>query len=258
MEVKQIPIDQIRPNKRQPRQDFLESDLLELCQSIKTTGLLQPLLVCHQPPNYYELVAGERRLRAAKLAGFTNIPAILQPFTEQESAEAALVENLQRENLNPIEEACAYQSLIQDFNYTQQELADRLGKSRASIANAVRLTNLPEEIQQDVRQNKLSFGHAKILLGLKTANEQFELRQRILTQGLSVRNAEFFLQQKNKKPSSRKKSLPQDLWETQQNLQEHFLTRVNVCPNQNGSGKIEIHYYTAQDLQKLVEQILPS
>src|SRR5262245_55710611 len=185
----ELPISSISPNPNQPRKDFDDNALRELADSLRQSGLLQPLVV-RRMGDAYQLIVGERRWRAAKLAGIERIPAVIREATDSESLELALVENLLRENLNPLEEAEAYQRLLADFDWTQEELGERVGKDRSSIANALRLLKLPELIQADLRSGRLTMGHARALLALDTAAEQLRLREQILAHSWSVRRTE--------------------------------------------------------------------
>ena len=250
----EIPIEDVVPNKYQPRTSFHEEALNELAQSIKSDGVIQPVIV-RRSGSGYELIAGERRWRAAKKAGLKTIPAVVRDVSEFRTLEWALIENIQREDLNPIEEATAYSSLIQDFHLTQDELAQRVGKDRTSISNYLRLLKLPDEIKDRIQRNELTMGHARALISLERAKDQLELANRILAEQLNVRQVENLIRtQKNSPRKSRHAdSAPQDpnIRAAQTKLQEYFGTKVSIGP-----GKIEIYYENPDDLIRIFDLIL--
>jgi ParB family chromosome partitioning protein len=246
-----IPMEAIEPNPYQPRRQFDPQALDELAQSIREHGILQPILVRMLPGGKYQLVAGERRLRAAKLAGMTTIPGLAKELSDRQMAEIALIENLQREDLNPIEEAEAYRKLIDEFNLTQETLANRLGKSRPAIANCLRLLNLEKEVREMIAQGQLSSGHGRTLLGL-AREQQLVAARGIIQGGLTVRDAE-----KNKKPEPKPAPAKDaNLYDLQRRLMEHLGTKV-VLEQQGERGKIIIDFYSQEDADRIIEAILP-
>lgn len=253
-QIREILIGEISPNPNQPRKSFDQKPFKEMVLSIREFGVVQPVVV-RPKKSGYELVAGERRWKAAKEAGLTKIPAVVRSSSDIESLEMALVENLQRENLNAIEEALAYRRLIEDFQVTQAELAPRLGKSRASIANTLRLLQLPEKVKQFIIQGNLSSGHARALIPLER-EKQVKLADRTVKENLSVRQVESLVHRLRVKPiSKRRKSFkPESFKETAQQLREYLATKVRVKGNTRG-GKIEIDYKSLDDLQRICELI---
>ncbi|HCJ67199.1 MAG TPA: hypothetical protein DHV62_07740 [Elusimicrobia bacterium] len=252
--IVKVPIEKIKPNRYQPRNKFKEENLTELANSIKEKGLLQPLVISPSAiPGEYELLAGERRLRAAKLAGLNEVKVIIRPeVTEQERLQISLIENLQREDLNPIEEAQAYQKLIKEFGLTQEELAQRLGKSRAAIANTLRLLNLPQEIKETIASGTISSGHARNLVGLPVEEIQ-KLVQRIIQERLSVRETEKIVERfkvESLKLRKKKKILP-ELVSLSEELQHLLGTKIKIKGNTK-KGRIEIYYYSLSDLERLI------
>lgn len=246
-EQSKIPVDQIRPNPYQPRKVFDDEALKELSSSIKQHGVFTPILV-KKSIQGYDLIAGERRLRASKLVGMKDIPAIIVDFDDQEMMEIALLENIQREDLNVIEEAKAYEKLIQRLNYTQEQLAHRVGKSREHITNMLRLLKLPEDVQDYVVNKKLSMGHVRALLGLKTEASMRKVAKQAIEQGLSVRKVEQIVKDTNhKKPQEKPK---EDIFikAAKEKLQEYFQTSVSVSKN-----AISIHYENKEDLNRILE-----
>ena len=255
-EIQELPLDQIMPNRYQPRREFADWELAELAESVKQNGLLQPILVRRKGDGFFETIAGERRLRAAKLAGLRSIPAIVRNSTDEQSMELALVENLQRKDLNPMEAARAYHRLINEFAITQDTVAQRLGKDRSSIANLVRLVNLPNEIQVLVESGAISTGHAKVILGLPRPEGQIKLARRIVEGQLSVRQAEKAAAgearvRKVKTGMRQQKAYP----DLEDRLQKRLGTRVSILKSRRG-GKIVIHYFTSAELDRLLEAIL--
>lgn len=247
-EQTKINIDQIRPNPYQPRKVFDDTALQELSQSIKQHGVFTPILV-KKSIQGYDLIAGERRLRASKLAGMSDIPAIIVDLNDQEMMEIALLENIQRENLNGIEEAKAYEQLIQRLNYTQEQLANRVGKSREHITNTLRLLKLPEDVQEYVVQKKLSMGHVRALIGLKDENMIRRIARQAIDQGLSVRKVEQLVKdlQHKKEPE---KHVEENIFikEAKNKLEEYFQTSVKVSEH-----SISIHYENEEDMNRILE-----
>jgi len=249
-------IDQIEPNPNQPRKSFESNGLDELTASIRTSGVIQPIIV-RQVGVGYQLIAGERRWRAARQAGLERIPAIVREATDAESLELALVENLLREDLNPMEEAEAYRNLLAQFAWTQEQLAQRIGRDRTSIANALRLLRLPEEIQADLRAGRLTMGHARALLALTTQAEQLRLRDEILAHDWSVRVTESSIRAAEGGPAPgrtprRRRGHSAELAALEQSLQRALMTRVAISGDER-RGKIEVTYATADELERLAE-----
>ena len=242
-----IPIDQVRPNPRQPRKRFDSTALDELTESIKASGVIQPIVV-RKLGDGYELIAGERRLRAAKKAGLERIPAVVREVTNAQSLEIALVENLLREDLNPVEAAEGYRQLLAEFSWTQEQLGQRIGKDRSSIANMLRLLRLPDPILDDLRSARLTMGHALSLLSLTSADEQMKLRDRILAHSWSVRTTEADVKTKRAKPGPRGRSV--ELGALEQSLQRALMTRVRIVGNDR-RGRIEVEYANADELERL-------
>jgi ParB family chromosome partitioning protein len=254
--VLEIEIDRIIPNPRQPRQVFNEDHLKELAESIQTQGVAQPILVRPRNGNY-ELIAGERRWRASKLAGQKTIPAIVNDLSDEQSLEIALVENLQREDLNPIDEARAYKQLSLEFNFTQDHIAQRVSKDRSTVANTMRLLDLPAEIQELILNNQLNTGQARPLLSLGSPQEQLNLCKIIIKKGLNAREVERIVSEngKTKKQKNLKNSLALELQDIQEKLTTHLGTKVTVRGSAK-NGKIEIEYFSREDLERLAENIL--
>jgi ParB family chromosome partitioning protein len=247
-ELINLPVAQIRPNPQQPRQHFDPERLQELAHSIRQQGVIQPIVV-RRHPDGFELMAGERRLRAAQMAGFERIPALVKKATDQEALEVALLENLQREDLNPMEEARAYQRLQTVFQLRQEEVAQRVGKDRSSIANVLRLLKLSPSLQADIEAGRLSMGHARALLALPSAEAQQYLRDQVLAEGLSVRDTEARVRtQKSRATATPAK--PAHVLAAEQVLYQHLGARVSIRPGRR-RGKIEITYQGEEDLQRL-------
>ncbi|MEK7387816.1 MAG: ParB/RepB/Spo0J family partition protein [candidate division NC10 bacterium] len=253
----EVPVSQIDVNPNQPRKSFNSATLDELVASIKASGVIQPVLV-RRHGGAYQLIAGERRWRAARLAGLERIPAIVREATDAQSLELALVENLLREDLNPMETAEAYQKLLAQFGWTQEELAQRIGKDRTSIANSLRLLRLPEEIQADLRAGRLTMGHARALLALTSAADQLKLRNEILANDWSVRTAEDSIraaeEAARKRGGAQRKGRRRsdELAALEDSLQRALMTRVRIIGNDK-RGKIEIVYATPDELERLAE-----
>lgn len=255
--IAQIDIDKIGLNPKQPRQEIDLSRLEELAQSIRIKGVIQPILVRPKSDsgNEYELVAGERRLKASKLAGFDRIPAVVRPVRDSDLLEIALIENIQRDDLNAIEEARAYQTLLEEHGYTQEDLAKRIGKNRSTIANLIRLLQLPENMQKDLMQNRISTGHARTLLSVTDEKKRNRLRNRIVEDRISVREAESLAKEEKPVPSRRsadkqEPSVSPQLALTQDRLREYYATKV-VIKTQGDKGKIELAYYSKEDFNRI-------
>ncbi|HKZ05647.1 MAG TPA: ParB/RepB/Spo0J family partition protein [Methylomirabilota bacterium] len=250
--VQEISIDAIAPNPQQPRKDFNINALNELAGSLRQSGVIQPVVVRKVGPGF-QLIVGERRWRAAKLAGLTHIPAVVREVSDAESLELALVENLLREDLNPIEEAEAYQRLLAEFAWTQEELAERVSKDRSTISNALRLLKLPELIQSDLRSGRLTMGHARALLSLGSASEQLRLREEILAHSWSVRATEEGVQKRAILPRRAPRRAP-ELTALEDAFREALATRVRLVGNER-HGRIEIAYASREELDRLAELI---
>ena len=259
--ISMAALEDIHVNPFQPRREFEESALEELAQSIRGNGIIQPLVVRKGSKEGFELIAGERRLRAAKLAGLKQVPIVIRRSTDKESLELALIENIQRQNLNCIDEALAYFQLLQDFSMTQEEVAERVGKDRATVANFLRLLRLPEEIIEDLKKQVLTLGHGKALLSLDDAEMRLRARAQILAKQLSVRETEALVEQMKqlKEASAQVQEAETALSAAQQRLDElskelgrHYSTRVEVKGTEN-RGKIVIHYANRQDLDRILE-----
>ena len=255
-DVQRIPIDQIVPNRYQPRQTFLQQELTELTASIKESGVIQPIMVRRKGDGVYELIAGERRWRASKEAGLTVIPAVLKNCTDQESLLLALVENLQREDLNPMETARAYSRMMKEFGLTQEAVAAKVGRDRSSVANFIRLTHLPLDLQGLVEGGTLSTGHAKALLSLSTPEAQLRIAKLVTAGNLSVRQTEKLIEQSiiAKQPVARTPRTTQ--WrDLEDRLQKRLGTKVTLHPSGQG-GKLVIHYFSSDELDGVVETLL--
>lgn len=253
-----IKINMIEPNREQPRRNFEEDALLELADSIKQFGILQPLLV-RKKNGYYEIIAGERRWRAAKLAGIKEIPVIVKEYSEQEIVEIALIENIQRENLNPIEEAMAYKRLLTEFNLKQDEVAERVSKSRTAVTNSMRLLKLNEKVQQMVVDDMISTGHARALLAIEDKDQQYTLANRIFDEKLSVRETEKLIKDLKtpKKPKIKKEAENRFIYDDLEEKMEQVLgTKVKIASKGHGKGKIEIEYYSDNELEQMFEMIM--
>jgi ParB family chromosome partitioning protein len=253
-----MKINMVEPNRDQPRRNFEEDSLLELADSIKQFGVLQPLIV-RKRDDYYEIIAGERRWRAAKMAGIKEIPVIIKDFTEQEVLEIALIENIQREDLNPIEEAMAFKKLLTEFNLKQDEVAERVSKSRTAVTNSLRLLKLDERVQQMVIDDMISTGHARALLAIEDTELQFTLANKIFDEKLSVRETESLIKSiKNpKQPKTKKVVENAFIYEDLEDKMKQVLgTKVNVLAKGNGKGKIQIEYYSDEELERMFEMIM--
>ncbi len=255
-DVQRIPINQIVPNRYQPRQTFLRQELSELTASIKESGVIQPIMVRRKGDGVYELIAGERRWRASKEAGLSVIPAVLKNCTDQEALLLALVENLQREDLNPMETARAYSRMMKEFGLTQEAVATKVGRDRSSVANFIRLTHLQADLQILVEEGTLSTGHAKALLSLSAPGEQLRIAKLVAAAALSVRETEKLVEQSliGKKPAPR--TLRAAQWrDLEDRLQKRLGTKVTLHPKGRG-GKLVIHYFSSEELDGVVETLL--
>ncbi|HEV3327677.1 MAG TPA: ParB/RepB/Spo0J family partition protein [Puia sp.] len=254
-----IPLDHIETNPRQPRHDFDEQALQELAQSIRMHDIIQPVTVSKLPTGKYRLISGERRARAAKIAGLKDIPAYIRQADDQQLLELALLENLQREDLNAMEISLSYKRMMEELNYTQEQVAERMGKERSTVANYIRLLKLPPDIQVAVRSNQLSMGHARALINVDTVDKQLYLFSEIKNKGLSVRQTEELVRQLYKEntgvKNSVKPALPEAFKRIEDNLASHFSTRVKLNHNKKGEGSISIEYYSLQELNKLLDQL---
>lgn len=251
-----LKITEIKPNRFQPRRSFREAELAELMDSIKEKGVIEPVIV-RRSGTGYELIAGERRLRACQKLGQEKIPAIIRQATDQEALEIALIENIQRENLNPIEESRGYERLAREFNLTQEALAKKVGKERSTVANSLRLLALPEEIQKMLEDDKLTAGHARALLTVSDKRKQLTLAQTIISKGLSVREAESLarvvvVKQTSGTGPTKSKNLDQHLSNIQNEMQRKFGTKVKIKPTGKTKGKIEIEYFTLDDFERVL------
>ena len=251
-----VRLSQVEPNREQPRKMFDEDALIELSESIKQYGVLQPLLV-QKKDNYYEIIAGERRWRAAKLAGVKEVPVIIKDYSDQEVMEIALIENIQREDLNPIEEAQAYQRLIKDYRLKQDEVAEKVSKSRAAITNSLRLLKLDSRVQEMVMEGKLSNGHARTIIGIEDGDKQYMIAQKIFDEKLSVREVEKLMRDLDK-PEKPVKQAPENDF-IYRDLEDKFSkilgSQVAIKNKNNNKGKIEIEYYSQAELERIYEML---
>ncbi len=249
-----VKINKVEPNREQPRKNFDEDALQELSESIKQFGLLQPILV-QDRKDYYEIIAGERRWRAAKMAGLKEVPVIIRNYTEQEIVEISLIENIQREDLNPIEEAQAFKRLLEEFHLKQDEVAERVSKSRVAVTNSIRLLKLCDEVQQMVIDEMLSTGHARALLGIESKEEQYSVAQQVFDQKLSVRDTEKLVKNLHKPKKERKvddETLKLIYADLEEQLKQKLGTKVSIVPKAEGAGKLEIEFYSHDDLDRLL------
>lgn len=254
-----VPLEQIETNPRQPRHDFDEVALQELAHSIRLHDIIQPVTVSRLPSGKYRLISGERRYRAARMAELKDIPAYVRQADDQQLLELALLENLQREDLNAMEIALSYKRMMEELNYTQEQVAERMGKERSTVANYIRLLKLPPDIQVAVRSNQLSMGHARALINVDTVDKQLYLFNEIKQKGLSVRQTEELVRKLYKEntpvKNSVKPALPEAFKRIEDNLASHFSTRVKLNHNKKGEGSISIEYYSLQELNKLLDQL---
>ena len=251
-----LKLNLIEPNSEQPRKNFDEESLQELADSIKQYGILQPLIV-QKKGNHYEIIAGERRWRAAKLAGVTDVPVLIREYDKQQTMEIALIENVQRADLNPIEEAQAFQQLIQEFHLTQEEIANRVSKNRATITNSMRLLKLDIRVQDMLAEGKISSGHARALLGLEEGERQYQVAAKIIEEKLSVRDVEKLVKMMNRPPKEKKPEKGPDIdliyRQVEDKLKSIMGTKVVINQKDKNKGRIEIEYYSQEELERLIE-----
>lgn len=252
-----VNITKVEPNREQPRKNFDEDALEELAESIKQFGLLQPILV-QDRKTYYEIIAGERRWRAAKKAGLKEVPVIIKNLSDQEIVEISLIENIQREDLNPIEEAQAYKRLLTEFQLKQDEVAERVSKSRTAVTNSMRLLKLCDKVQQMVIDDMISTGHARALIPIEDAEQQYTIAQQIFDEKLSVREVEKLVKNLNKpakvkKAIEKNQSLDAVYQDIEESLKQKLSTKVTITAKGNGAGKLEIEFYSHEDLEKLMD-----
>ena len=248
--VLQLPVDMIEANPMQPRQVFGHEDLEELIESIKVYGIIQPIIVT-KVPGGYQLIAGERRLRSAKIIGLNTVPALVREAGEQEKLELALIENIQRKNLNPMERAVAYQRLIDEFSLTQEAVADKLGVSRSTVANTVRFMQLPEKVQTALAEEKISEGHAKVIAGLASEKEQLKFFDKVIAGKLNVREAESEVRRSSDKPRRIAGKINPIDAEKAERLRDYLKTKVNIV-NKSGRGQVVIEFYSEEELDSIV------
>ena len=253
----QLPIYKVEPNPDQPRQDFDEEELQALADSITVHGIIQPLTVREMPNGYYQIIAGERRWRAARMANLSDVPAVIIEADDKKAMELALIENLQRQDLNPLEEALGYQTLMNEYGLTQEEAAGRVGKSRPAVANALRLLGLCPEVQERVRKGELSAGHARAILQLKSEKKQQEAAQKIVALGLSVRQAELLCKNMSKEPVPQKQEVfaVDYVAECEKSLSKHLGRGVKIV-NGKRKGRFELEFYGQEDLQNLLDALM--
>ena len=253
----QLPIYKVEPNPDQPRHDFDEEELQALADSITVHGIIQPLTVREMPNGYYQIIAGERRWRAARMANLSDVPAVIIEADDKKAMELALIENLQRQDLNPLEEALGYQTLMNEYGLTQEEAAGRVGKSLPAVANALRLLGLCPEVQERVRKGELSAGHARAILQLKSEKKQQEAAQKIVAMGLSVRQAELLCKNMSKEPVPQKKEVfaVDYVAECEKSLSKHLGRGVKIV-NGKRKGRFELEFYGQEDLQNLLDALM--
>ena len=254
-----VKVTAIEPNREQPRKDFNEEAMEELAESMKVYGVLQPLLV-QKKGDYYEIIAGERRWRAAKLAGLKEVPVVIREYTKQQTMEIALIENVQREDLNPIEEAKAYQRLIQEFELKQEEIAARVGKNRVTITNSMRLLKLDERVQEMLIQNQITGGHARALLTVEDGELQYKLAGKIIAENLSVRETEKLVKSLSKKKNPKEKKVEDEsltliFHDLEERMKSAMGTKVSINRKDKNKGRVEIEYYSESELERIVELI---
>lgn len=249
-----VDINKVEPNKDQPRKSFNEDSLIELSESIKQHGIVQPLVVAKKD-DYFEIIAGERRWRAAKKAGLKEVPVVVKDYSPQEIMEIALIENIQREDLNPIEEAQAYQRLIKDYRLKQDEVAEKVSKSRAAITNSLRLLKLDERVQEMVMEGKLSNGHARAIIGIEDGDQQYQVAQKIFDEQMSVRETEKLMKNLNR-PEKPEKQKPQNDFvyrDIEEKMNKIMGTKVVIKNREHDKGKIEIEYYSQAELERIYD-----
>lgn len=254
---RELPIYKVEPNPDQPRQDFDEEELQALADSISVHGVIQPLTVRELPSGYYQIIAGERRWRAARLAGLSDVPVVVIEADDKKAMELALIENLQRQDLNPVEEALGYQALIEEYGLTQEEAAGRVGKSRPAVANSLRLLGLSPEVLEKLKRGELTAGHARAILTLKTEKKQLEAAQKIIALALSVRQAETLCKNMNKEPVPEKQEVfaVDYVAECEKSLSKHLGRGVKIV-NGKRKGRFELEFYGQEDLQNLLDALM--
>ncbi|RME99197.1 MAG: ParB/RepB/Spo0J family partition protein [Chloroflexi bacterium] len=254
----EMPVEQISPNPHQPRQVMRQDELQELANSISEHGLIQPLVVTQAGPNQYQIIAGERRWRASQLAGLTHVPVVVKETTPQQMLELAIVENIQRADLNPLEEAQAYAQLMTEFGLTQEAVAERVGKSRTAVANTVRLLNLPDEIKTALAEGKITEGHARAILGLKKQRDQLLVLAVIISKGLNVRQTELQVRQMLAGESAKPKRPPLSPHDKAMlaRFESELGTKVELTRTEDESGRLTIHFYSQEELQAIFNAIL--
>ena len=253
-----LNINRIEPNKNQPRKEFNEDALQELADSIKQFGVIEPLVVVKRK-GYYELIAGERRWRAARLAGLKEVPVVIKDYDDQQIVEIALIENIQREDLNPIEEALAYKKLLDEFNLKQDEVAERVSKSRTAVTNSMRLLKLDERVQQMIIDDMISTGHARALLAIEDKEQQYILANKVFDEKLSVRDTEKLVKELKKPKKEKEKPVIQNAFvyeDLEERIKSIIGSKVHVNHKANGKGKIEIEYYSDNDLERIFELLM--
>lgn len=257
-DVQRLPIEQVTPNPNQPRRDFDETALLELAQSIEREGIIQPIIVRKTAPSQYQIIAGERRWRAAKMGGLQQVPVIVRTADDQQVLELAIVENIQREDLNPIELANAFQRMAAELGLSHDQIGQKTGKERTTITNSVRLLQLPEELQGMVAARQLSSGHARALLKFEDQRTQREIAQRCVAEGWSVRQIEQFTRPKAKADKPKQPDGPTDpnVKFALSELERVLGTKVRIIENRTGKGRIEIEYYSAEDLSRIYDLVV--
>ena len=257
--VKTVSISSIVSNPRQPRTRFTDNELSELADSIREHGVIQPLIVSEQGDGTYTLIAGERRLRASQIAGLNTVPVVTRQADDRELLELALIENIQREDLSPLEAAEAYKSLEENFNLTHEEISKRVGKNRASVTNTMRLLKLPGEVQKALLEKKITEGHARVLLSLPTPQAQINAMNHIIKNELNVRQTEEYIRnllgESNKKTKTAKTDLTPELKEIENKLRQSIGTKVSLRPTKNGAGSISIHYYSDEELESIIDKL---
>lgn len=257
--VKTVPLTSISPNPRQPRSVFTDEELAELAESIREHGVIQPLIVSDNGDGTYILIAGERRLRASQLTGLNSVPVVVRKADDQELLELALIENIQREDLSPLEAAEAYKSLEENFNLTHEEISKRVGKNRASVTNTMRLLKLPGEVKKALLEKKITEGHARVLLSLPTPQAQINAMNHIINNDLNVRQTEEYIRnlvgEKRPEEPKQAKKLDPEMQEIENHLRQLVGTKVSLKPGKNGTGSISIHYYSTEDLESIIEKL---
>lgn len=253
-----VKINQVEPNRMQPRTNFDEDSLMELADSIRQHGIIQPIVVQNKG-EYFEIIAGERRWRAAKLVGLKEVPVVVKEFSEEQAVEIALIENIQRENLNPIEEALAYKRLLTEFSLKQDEVAERVSKSRTAVTNSMRLLKLNEKVQQMIVDQMISTGHARALLAIEDLDEQYTIAMKIFDEKLSVRETENFIRLLKNPKETKKKEQIEHMF-VYKDLEEKIIsvmgTKVHINQKAKGKGKIEIEYYSDQELERIFDLLM--